>query len=237
VVRSEPFSQWVIEDKFSAPRPAWDRVGVQFVTGVRPFEAMKLRLLNGTHSLLAYLGVLSGIDTIAETIAHTEFCSAAAALMQENVVTLDAMPGIDLAQYQRDLLARFANPAIGHRTFQVATDGSQKLPHRLVAPVCARAAQELTAPVSALTVAAWIHYLTGRNPAGVSHIVADARNTHFAKLWAQSENDLTRFAEQVLDDELVFADIGKRTSFRSAVIECVSRLQRDGALKTAAAVS
>jgi fructuronate reductase len=237
VVRAEPFSQWVIEDKFAAPRPVWDRVGVQFVSDVRPFEAMKLRLLNGTHSLLAYLGVLSGIDTIAETIARIEFRGAAATLMQENVVTLDAMPGIDLAQYQRDLLARFANSAIEHRTAQVATDGSQKLPQRLTAPVRTRAMQGLASPLSALTAAAWIHYLTGRNPAGVAHVVADARSAHFAALWAQSENDLTRFAEQVLDDELVFAEIGKHEPFRAAVIEWVSRLQRDGVMKTVATFS
>jgi fructuronate reductase len=237
VVRAEPFSQWVIEDKFAAPRPAWDRVGVQFVSDVRPFESMKLRLLNGTHSLLAYVGVLSGIDTIAETIAHAEFRNAAAALMRENAATLDAGPGIDLAQYQRDLLLRFANPAVGHRTSQVATDGSQKLLQRLVAPVRVRIAQGLVSPLSALTAAAWIHYLIGRNPKGVSHIVTDARSAHFAALWVKNENDLTRFAEQVLDDEPVFAEIGKQTSFRSAVIEWVLRLQRDGTLKTAVTVA
>jgi fructuronate reductase len=237
VVRAEPFSQWVIEDRFVTPRPAWDRVGVQFVDDVRPFEMMKLRLLNGTHSLLAYLGMFNGIDTIAETIARAEFRNAAATLMQENVVTLDAVPGIDLAQYQRDLITRFANPAIGHRTSQVATDGSQKLPQRLVAPVRVRATQGLASPMSALTAAAWIHYLTGHNFDGVTHVVADPRSAHYATLWTQSEDDVTRFAASVLDDETVFADIGKQAAFRSAVIDCVSRLQRDGAMKIAAAVS
>lgn len=237
VVRAEPFSQWVIEDKFATPRPAWDRVGVQFVNDVRPFEMMKLRLLNGTHSLLAYLGVHSGVDTIAETIACVEFRNAAAALMSENVVTLDAVPGIDLFQYQRDLIMRFANPAIGHRTSQVAMDGSQKLPQRLVAPVRARTLRGLASPTSALTAAAWIHYLTGRNFDGVAHVVVDPRSAHYAKLWAQSGNDVTRFAASVLDDETVFAELGKQASFRGAVIDWVSRLQRDGAMKIVAVVS
>jgi fructuronate reductase len=237
VVRAEPFSQWVIEDKFATPRPAWDRVGVQFVNDVRPFETMKLRLLNGTHSLLAYLGMFSGIDTIAETMARIEFRNAGAALMTENIVTLDAAPEIDLAQYQRDLLTRFTNPAIGHRTSQVAMDGSQKLPQRLVAPVRVRASRGLASPMSALTAAAWIHYLTGRNFVGVTHVVTDPRSAHYATLWAQSENDVTRFAASVLDDETVFADVGKKASFRSAVMDWASRLQRDGAMKIAAAVS
>jgi fructuronate reductase len=213
------------------------RVGVQFVNDVRPFEMMKLRLLNGTHSLLAYLGMFSGIDTIAGTIARIEFRNAAAALMTENIVTLDAAPEIDLAQYQRDLLTRFTNPAIGHCTSQVAMDGSQKLPQRLVAPVRVRASRGLASPMSALTAAAWIHYLTGRNFVGVTHVVADPRSAHYATLWAQSENDVTRFAASVLDDETVFADVGKQASFRSAVIDWVSRLQREGAMKIAAAVS
>ncbi len=237
VVRTEPFSQWVIEDKFATPRPAWDRVGVQIVNDVRPFEMMKLRLLNGTHSLLAYLGMFSGIDTIAETIARVEFRNAAAALMSENAVTLDAVPGIDLTQYQRDLITRFANPAIGHRTSQVAMDGSLKLPQRLVAPVRVLASQGLASPISALTAAVWINYLTGRSFVGVTHVVADPNSAYYAKLWAQSENDVMRFAASVLDDETVFSDVGKQVSFRSAAIDWVSRLQHDGAMKIAAAVS
>ncbi|TAG49954.1 MAG: mannitol dehydrogenase family protein [Betaproteobacteria bacterium] len=228
VVRAEPFSQWVIEDKFLTPRPDWHRVGVQFVSDVAPFEAMKLRLLNGAHSLLAYSGALEGIDTIAETVARPAFRAAALGLMRESATSLDPVEGVDIERYQAQLLERFANPALGHRTWQVATDGSQKLPQRLVAPTNIRLARGQDSPFAAYAIAAWIVYLSERNFRGVTHTVADARAPHFSGLRELLRDDLQAFAAAVLDDEQVFAAVGKTPSFREEVLRNVALIDGDG---------
>lgn len=158
VVTTEPFRQWVIEDDFRAGRPAWDRAGGLLTSDVTPYEVMKLRLLNGSHSLLAYLGVLAGYDTIAEAMAH--FGDAVQHLMRDDVEpTLDVPAGFDVAAYQQQLLTRFANPALRHRTVQVAMDGSQKLPQRLLGPLRDRRAAGAEPRWVALAVAAWMRWV------------------------------------------------------------------------------
>jgi fructuronate reductase len=130
LVVAEPFGQWVIEDRFAGPRPAWELAGATLTDDVGPYELAKLRLLNGTHSLLAYAGVLAGHDTIAGAVGDPALAAAATS-------TLTAPPGVDLAAYADELLERFANPATGHRTGQVAADGTQKIPQRWGPPLAA----------------------------------------------------------------------------------------------------
>ena len=133
-VIAEPFSQWVIEDRFPQGRPAFEAYGAELVADVAPYETMKLRLLNGSHSTLAYLGYLAGYETIADTMADTSFRRLVRGLMDEETgPTLDLPPGADVGRYKDALIARFANPALRHRTWQIAMDGSQKLPQRLLA--------------------------------------------------------------------------------------------------------
>lgn len=160
LVVAEPFRQWVIEDDFAAGRPAWDRAGADLVTDVAPFEQLKLRMLNGAHSLLAYLGALRGYDTIAEAVADEELAEAARRLMAEDVEpTLTGPPGLDVRDYGRQVIERFANPALRHRTTQVAMDGSQKLPLRLLGTVRDRLAAGANPEWAALAVAAWMAYV------------------------------------------------------------------------------
>jgi fructuronate reductase len=164
LVVAEPFRQWVIEDRFAAGRPAWDRVGADLVDDVTPFEQLKLRMLNGTHSLLAYLGALEGYETIAEAVADPRLADAAARLMADDVVpTLSATPGLDASDYGRTVLERFANPALRHRTTQVAMDGSQKLPLRLLGTVRDRLAAGVYPEHATLAVAAWMAYVAVRH--------------------------------------------------------------------------
>jgi fructuronate reductase len=158
----EPFTQWVIEDHFPQGRPAWERTGAELVSDVRPYEDMKLRLLNGSHSSIAYLGQLAGWQTVAEAIAVPELRMHIAALMDEVATTLTLPPSVNLDGYRDALLTRFANPALHHRTAQIAMDGSQKLPQRLFAPALARLAAGQRAPRIALGVAAWLRFLQGR---------------------------------------------------------------------------
>lgn len=135
-IACEPFRQWVIEDNFVNGRPDWDKVGAQFVADVVPFEMMKLRMLNGSHSFLAYLGYLGGYETIADTMTNPAYRKAAFSLMmQEQAPTLSMPEGTDLNAYATLLIERFSNPSLRHRTRQIAMDGSQKLPQRLLDPV------------------------------------------------------------------------------------------------------
>jgi fructuronate reductase len=171
----EPFRQWVIEDRFPLGRPAWERTGAELVTDVRPHEAMKLRILNGSHSAIAYLGQLAGWRTVADAIADPTLAAFISGLMQEAAATLTMPPQVDLAAYTRTLMARFANPALQHQTAQIARDGSQKLPMRLFATAAARAACGLTSPHVALAVAAWIRFLQGRADDGTPLTIEDPK--------------------------------------------------------------
>jgi len=168
LVVAEPFRQWVIEDTFAAARPAWDRVGVELVDDVAPHEQLKLRVLNGTHSTLAYLGALAGYATIAEAVRDPELAATAEALITEDVLpTLTPPAGVDVAAYGRTVLARFADPALRHRTTQIAMDGSQKLPLRLLGTVRDARAAGRTPRHAIRGVAAWMAYVTaGRSRDG-----------------------------------------------------------------------
>lgn len=130
-VVAEPFTQWVIEDRFAAPRPAWELVGAQLTDDVVPWENAKLRMLNGTHSVLAYAGRLGGHTTLAQAVADPEILRHARTYMFDDALpTLDPPTGADLHAYGEQLLWRFANPATGHTTRQVSTDGTLKIPFR-----------------------------------------------------------------------------------------------------------
>jgi len=157
-VISEPFSQWVIEDSFTAGRPRFETAGCEMVADVTPYEDMKLRLLNGAHSSLAYLGALAGLETVAEAIATPELKAFVVALMGDAAATLAGIEDEDIERYRAALLARFANPALKHRLRQIAMDGSQKLPQRLLSAVRARLAIGLPVTRHALSVAAWMTF-------------------------------------------------------------------------------
>jgi fructuronate reductase len=156
VVVTEPFTQWVIEDAFAAGRPAWDAAGAIFTDDVAPYEKMKLRLLNGSHSMLAYLG--SHHTYVADAVA--ELGDTVRRYMDEDAgPTLAVPPGFDLEAYKTSLLERFANPALRHRTAQIAMDGSQKLPQRLLSVVRDRLAAGAEPRWAALAVAAWMRHV------------------------------------------------------------------------------
>lgn len=159
-VETEPFRQWVVE-RFDAPRPDWTAAGVETVADVAPWEAMKLRLLNGAHSTLAYAGALAGLSLIRDAVADPVLAALARAVMAGAARTLP--PGPDSAAYAEALMRRFANPAIDHRLLQIATDGSQKLPQRLLAP-----AAEGAGAAHAFAVAAWLVFLGGRAEDGAA---------------------------------------------------------------------
>jgi fructuronate reductase len=158
-LETEPFTQWVIEDKFVSGRPAWEAGGALFVEAVEPYEKMKLRLLNGSHSLIAYLGQLHGLEYVRDIMAVAEYQQIVRGHMHAALPTLDPVPGIDLEAYVEQLIARFGNPAIAHRTAQIAMDGTQKLPQRLFAPASEAIAAGKDADAFAYATALWIAYV------------------------------------------------------------------------------
>lgn len=156
-VVAEPFRQWVVEDRFAGPRPAWEAAGVQIVDDVVPWEAAKLRLLNATHSLLAYTGIALGIGTIADAVALPVLRAAAERLQRDEVApTLTAPDGLDVRAYGDTILDRFANPALRHTTRQVASDGSQKLAPRLAETIVGCLDGGRSPRAAALAVAGWM---------------------------------------------------------------------------------
>ncbi|MCX8998316.1 mannitol dehydrogenase family protein [Rhizobiaceae bacterium BDR2-2] len=153
---TEPFLQWVIEDDFVLGRPQWEAGGAIFTGDVEPYENMKLRLLNGTHTLLAHLGILAALDCIRDVMAVPEFAAQARTHMNAAAKTLDPVPGVDLPAYMDQLMERFANPTIAHRCVQIALDTTQKLPQRLLAPAVRALSDDGDAAAFAHAVAVWI---------------------------------------------------------------------------------
>jgi fructuronate reductase len=165
----EPFLQWVIEDDFvDGQRPRFEDVaGVQMVKEVAPFEHMKIRMLNGTHSSLAYLGYLAGYETIAETVNDPVFRAYVRKLWEQEIIpTLIAPEGVDLQSYANDLLDRYSNPSIRHRTWQIAMDGSQKLPQRILGTIADNLKSGRSSDLLILAVAAWMRYVGGVDERG-----------------------------------------------------------------------
>lgn len=163
-VMTEPFSQWVIEDRFVGPRPRWENVGAELVDDVAPYELAKLRMLNGAHSLLAYMGLQRGHTYVHQAIADPQLRALVEQLMlHEAAPTLTPAPGQDLTAYANALIERFANPALRHRLHQIAMDGSQKIPQRWLATLAARQAHNETCPAIVTGIAAWIAHLRGAN--------------------------------------------------------------------------
>ncbi len=180
-VETEPFLQWIVEDRFASGRPAWEAGGALFVADVTPYEKMKLRMLNGAHSLIAYLGVLAGHEFVRDAMADPALAALVRRHVRAAATTLDPVPGIDLDAYADQLAARFANRAIAHRTRQIAMDGTQKLPQRLVQPAAETLARGGEAETYALAVAAWMRYALGRDRHGTPYDLRDPRAGEIAE--------------------------------------------------------
>jgi fructuronate reductase len=183
-VVAEPYLAWAVEDRFVAGRPDWGAGGARFVERAEPWERLKLRMLNGAHSTIAYAGVLAGWSTVDAAIAQPALRHFVDALMCEEIApTLaDALPSADLDAYRAELLARFANPALAHRTAQIAMDGSQKLPQRLLGTVRDRLAAEQPVGRLALAVALWLTHLRGADEAGHPFAIDDPLAPALAEL-------------------------------------------------------
>ncbi len=154
-VRTEPFGQWFIEDNFVTPRPDWEAAGATLVDDVRPYELIKLRLLNATHSAIAQYGLLAGLETVDAVMREPILGRAIEQLMDEELIpALSAPPGFDMAGYYQQLLSRFSNPCLQHRCAQIAIDSSEKIAQRWLPRLSSE-----SAPHSLRALAAWVYII------------------------------------------------------------------------------
>ncbi len=175
-VQRETFTQWVIEDAFSGPHPDWAPLGVTITTDVAPFAAAKLRLLNGAHSTLAYLGLALGYESVAEAMRDARLASRVEEMMRQDVApTLSPSPGLDLPNYIDTILARFRNPSLPHRLAQIAWDGTQKLPVRLFGTIIDTVRAGRSIDRLCLPLAGWMRFIRDRacNGGGIVDPLAD----------------------------------------------------------------
>ena len=237
MVKAEPFTQWVIEDRFAGDRPDFAALGVQLTEAVEPWEDAKLRLLNGAHSAIAYLGALSGHEHVHEAVAVPAFRAYVQALWDEAQTTLDPPPGLDLAAYRRELMARFSNPALMHRTRQIAMDGSQKLPQRLLAGAAERLKAGRGIAALALGVAAWMRWQSGVTESGETVAVDDPLAAKTAGLLAGAGSDPAR-VEALLTLSAVFPPaLAGDPRFVTAVTDAYCSLSAHGAVEAARRVT
>ncbi|MEO9135339.1 MAG: mannitol dehydrogenase family protein [Casimicrobiaceae bacterium] len=232
----EPFIQWVIEDRFAAGRPAWDAAGATLVHDVDPYEAMKLRLLNASHSALAYLGFLAGYEFIYEVATQPDFIAFMRRYTADEVSPSLVTPaGVDLGAYREALVRRFANPALPHRTQQIAMDGSQKLPPRILATVRDNLAADRSVELASLAVAGWMRYVYGEDEQGRRIEVSDPLAASFASIAAAHRGDPTGFAQGLFALRAIFdEDLHNEPRFTTPVIRRLTELFALGAAKTVA---
>jgi fructuronate reductase len=236
-VIGEPFRQWAIEDVFANGRPDWHEVGAQMVSEVAPFEFMKLRMLNGAHSSLAYLGYLAGHETVAEASGDPVLARFLERLWAEIIPTVPAPQGVVLSDYAKALLIRFQNPAIRHRTWQIAMDGSQKLPQRLLGTIRERLKAGAGIDHLALGVAAWMRYVTGIDEKGGA---IDVRDPLVAELKRRAEaagRDAKVLVEALTGIEAIFGtDLPGDLRFTKPVTAHLASLFEKGAKATASSL-
>lgn len=229
-IMTEPFTQWVIEDNFPGGRPAFETVGAQVVADVEPFEHMKLRMLNGSHSTMAYSGYLGGYEYIAEVMGDPAYVNLVHGLMTEEAMPTLDMPGVDLGAYRDQLLERFRNPALKHRTWQIAMDGTQKLPQRLLGTIRDRLAAGQGFERLALGVAAWMRYVTGVAEDGSEIDVRDPHALRMHAIAADAGDDpAALFDGLVALGEVFGTDLAENATFRATVLRQLESLFDEGA--------
>jgi fructuronate reductase len=236
-VMHEPFRQWVVEDRFvDGVRPAWERAGVQFVPDVAPFERAKLRMLNASHSALAYLGYLAGHETIFDAISDDLFARFTKQFWRDDVIpALSAPAGLDLEQYADRLFERYSNPAIRHRLWQIAMDGSQKLPPRFLSTVRDNFKQKRRFKHLALAIAGWMRYVSGIDEAGRAIDVRDPLAALLRERINFAGPDPMAQVRALATIEAVFGkDLPLNETFMTAVTEAYKTLRREGVRKAIA---
>jgi fructuronate reductase len=227
-ISCESFIQWVVEDNFVAGRPEWELAGVQMVQDVLPWEQMKLRMLNGSHSFLAYLGYLAGYAHINECMEDDAFRKAARRLMLDEQAPTLRITDVDLTGYADSLIDRFANPALQHRTWQIAMDGSQKLPQRMLEGVRVHLARESAWPLLALGIAGWMRYVGGVDDNGNAIDIRDPLSDKIRAL-VETSSEEERVTALLTLGEIFGTDLPQHPQFVEAIRQAYQRIAQYGA--------
>jgi fructuronate reductase len=221
-VSREAYSAWVIEDALPAGSPDLASAGAVLTGDVRSWERAKLRILNGAHSSLAYLGLLLGHDTVAEAMDDQDLACFVERMMREDVIPCLVPSPLDLQAYASETLARFRNPAIGHRLAQIAWDGSQKLPYRLLDTIGEALAAGRPVVRLVLPIAAWMLFVTRRAKAGAD--IVDPLAADLARVGRGAEP-----AEGLLAMRRIFPErLADDPRFRSATLEAYAAMRGGG---------
>lgn len=236
-IACEPFLQWVIEDNFVAGRPDWNVAGAEFVTDVVPYEEMKLRMLNGSHSFLAYLGYLGGYAHISDTMTDSSYRKAAFdMMMKEQAPSLNMPESTDLKSYATLLIERFSNPNLKHRTWQIAMDGSQKIPQRMGGSLRFHLEQGTDFSWIATTIAGWMRYISGVDEHGNHIDVRDPMLKTLRQICNKHGLNIS-VVPALLSVEAIFpAELGQSSQVIDAVSSAYQLLIDNGARATVAAL-
>ncbi|WP_311240323.1 MULTISPECIES: mannitol dehydrogenase family protein [unclassified Xanthomonas] len=222
-IQRERYTQWVVEDRFCNGRPALERAGVVLSDDIAGYARAKLRLLNAPHSALAYLGSLLGRDTVADAMRQPPLAAFVEALMREDIApTLQPMPGFDAQRYSDAILARFRNPAIRHLLAQIAWDGSQKLPVRLLSTISDALAADQPIDRLCLPLAAWLQFVRRQAHTGIALI--DPLSEVLSALGRDATGDAGHDIALFLKLDSVFAPLSADVRFSSALTTAYAAL-------------
>jgi fructuronate reductase len=240
-VPAEPFTMWIVEDNFIAGRPAWEAGGAVFSSEVASYEQLKVRLLNGTHSLIAYLGALSGAVTIPESVAQTHIEAAARSVLRNEYLPSVSVPaGVNVEAYEEQLFSRWRNTALGHRTSQVGSDGSVKLRQRIPLPALLMLDDGQMPQLLALTTAAYLSCiapLSGFNPGKQAAAMEDPARGLLAGLAARSRSGQDLAGMVLGDHHLLGEELAERTDFLERTGELIDIIHSSGPLAALADAS
>ncbi|MDP2740379.1 MAG: mannitol dehydrogenase family protein [Pseudorhodobacter sp.] len=227
-VETERFRQWVIEDDFRSGRPDWAAGGAIFTDDMRPYETMKLRMLNGAHSLIAYAGFLSGHAHVRDAMRDPALVVLVRRHLAAAAATLPPLEGVDFGTYAEDLVQRFANPHLAHETYQIAMDGTEKLPQRILAPAADALRRGQPLEPFAFATAAWMRYALGRRDDGTTYDLRDPRQDALAAALA-GRDTASEIAGAFLGFGTLFPENLRRSSaWTTAVQDRLDTMLRHG---------
>lgn len=222
-IQREAFTQWVIEDKFSGPRPDWEKVGVTFTQDVYLYEKAKLRVLNGTHSTLAYLGRLCDLETVYQAISESSFEDFIRKLLVNEILpSIGATQEMDLSHYANAIIQRYHNKHIRHLLAQIAWDGSQKLPFRILNTVRDNLQNKRSISLLCVPIAAWSLFILKQH--NEQQDLVDPLAPELLELANTYANQPLDFVDAVLKLKTVFADLSNSPIFCSLVKQQVAVL-------------
>ena len=225
----EPFTQWVLQDAFTAGRPPYQDAGVQVVDDVEPYELMKLRLLNASHQGLCYFGYLCGYRLVHEAAQDPLFQAFLLGYMDEEATpTLPAVPGVDLAAYKHTLIERFSNPEVRDTIARLCAESSDRIPKWLLPVVREQLAAGGEIRRSAAVVASWARYAEGTDEQGEPIEIVDRLRDTVMKLASRQDEDPDAF----IANRQLFGDLVDDERFRTAYRSALASLHTRGARAT-----